>query len=110
MAIDVAAPARVTTWQQVRTLAASPMAPFYFIVASVAVLSGLGLLMVLSASSVIALDRGVGPYYYLGKQVSVWTAVLYCFLVFVPGDLVKSVIAALIAKRMIPVLQKNNLN
>ena len=48
--------------------------------------------------------------YYLGKQVSVWTAVLYCFLVFVPGDLVKSVIAALIAKRMIPVLQKNNLN
>ena len=70
MAIDVAAPARVTTWQQVRTLAASPMAPFYFIVASVAVLSGLGLLMVLSASSVIALDRGVGPYYYLGKQAS----------------------------------------
>jgi biotin transporter BioY len=35
--------------------------------------------------------------------------VLYCFLVFVPGDLLKSVVAALIAKRMIPVLQKNNL-
>ena len=48
--------------------------------------------------------------YYLGKQVSVWTAVLYCFLVFVPGDLAKSVIAALIAKRMIPVLKKNHLS
>jgi len=48
--------------------------------------------------------------YYLGKQVSVWTAVLYCFLVFVPGDLAKSIVAALIAKRMIPVLKKNNLS
>ena len=68
MATDVVAPARATTWQQVKALAASPMAPFYFIAASVAVLTGLGLLMVLSASSVIALDRGVGPFYYLGKQ------------------------------------------
>lgn len=48
--------------------------------------------------------------YYLGNQVSVWTAVLYCFLVFVPGDLAKSVVAALIAKRIIPMLQKNNLS
>ena len=48
--------------------------------------------------------------YYLGKQVSVWTAVLYCFLVFVPGDLAKSIVAALIAKRMIPLLKKNSLN
>jgi len=48
--------------------------------------------------------------YYLGNQVSVWTAVLYCFLVFVPGDLAKSLVAALIAKRMIPVLQKNSLS
>jgi len=48
--------------------------------------------------------------YYLGKQVSVWTAVLYCFLVFVPSDLAKSIVAALIAKRMIPVLKKNNLS
>ena len=47
--------------------------------------------------------------YYLGQPVSVWTAVLYCFLVFVPGDLAKSLVAALIAKRMIPALQKNNL-
>ena len=47
--------------------------------------------------------------YYLGNQVSVWTAMLYCFLVFVPGDIAKSVVAALIARRMLPVLQKSNL-
>lgn len=48
--------------------------------------------------------------FYLGNEVSVWTAVLYCFLVFVPGDLAKSLVAALIARRMLPVLQKNNLS
>ncbi|MFT3887267.1 MAG: putative peptidoglycan glycosyltransferase FtsW [Arachnia sp.] len=68
MATDAAAPARATTWQQVKALAGSPMAPFYFIAASVAVLSGLGLLMVLSSSSVIAMSRSVGPFYYLGRQ------------------------------------------
>ena len=47
--------------------------------------------------------------YYLGQQVSVWSSVLYCFLVFVPGDLIKSIIAALLARRMIPALQKSNL-
>ncbi len=70
MATNAAAPARATTWQQVRALAASPMAPFYLIAASVAVLSGLGLLMVLSSSSVIAASRGVSDFYYLGKQAS----------------------------------------
>ncbi|NLI54745.1 MAG: biotin transporter BioY [Clostridiales bacterium] len=48
--------------------------------------------------------------YYLGKQISLWTAVLYCFLVFIPGDAVMSLVAALVARRMIPVLQKNNLS
>ncbi len=41
MASDAQSPAQpITVWSQVRTLAASPMAPFYFIVASVAVLVG----------------------------------------------------------------------
>ena len=53
---------------------------------------------------------GTTYFYFLSNYFSVWTAVLYCFLVFVPGDLAKSIIAALIAKRMIPVLRKNNLS
>jgi biotin transport system substrate-specific component len=55
-------------------------------------------------------------YFYLLKniffseQVSVWWVVLNLFLVFVPGDILKILVAALIAKRMIPVLKKNNLS
>jgi biotin transport system substrate-specific component len=48
--------------------------------------------------------------YYLGNQVSVWTALLYCFLMFIPGDGAMSVVAALVARRMIPVLQRNDLS
>ncbi|HRX59301.1 MAG TPA: biotin transporter BioY [Eubacteriales bacterium] len=47
--------------------------------------------------------------YYLGSPVGVWTALLYCFVVFIPGDGAMSVVAALVAKRMIPILEKNNL-
>ncbi len=47
--------------------------------------------------------------FYLGTPVGVWTALLYCFLVFIPGDGAMSVIAALVARRMIPLLNKNRL-
>ncbi|MPM70688.1 Biotin transporter BioY [bioreactor metagenome] len=47
--------------------------------------------------------------FYLGKAIGVGTVLLYCFLVFVPGNGVMGVIAALVAKRMIPVLNKNQL-
>ena len=47
--------------------------------------------------------------FYLGSPVGAWTALLYCFLVFIPGDGVMSVIAALVARRMIPLLDKNRL-
>jgi biotin transport system substrate-specific component len=48
-------------------------------------------------------------HFYLGNPVGVWTALLYCFIVFIPGDGVLSVIAALVARRMIPLLNKNQL-
>ncbi len=47
--------------------------------------------------------------FYLGNSIPLWTAVLYCFLVFIPGDAAMSVVAALVARRLIPVLQKNHL-
>lgn len=47
--------------------------------------------------------------YYLGSPVGVWTALLYCFIVFVPGDGAMSVVAALVARRMIPALEKSGL-
>ncbi|MBK7821567.1 MAG: putative lipid II flippase FtsW [Tessaracoccus sp.] len=91
MATNAAAPARATTWQQVRALAASPMAPFYLIAASVAVLSGLGLLMVLSSSSVIAASRGVSDFYYLGKQAGAFAVGLVgaVALALLPPDVLR---------------------
>lgn len=71
MASDAASPARpITFWSQVRGLAASAMAPFYFIVASVTVLVGVGSLMVLSASSVVAQATEGDPYYYTLRQLA----------------------------------------
>ncbi|SHI38571.1 cell division protein FtsW [Tessaracoccus bendigoensis DSM 12906] len=69
MATDTASPARGTIRSQWRTLADSPMTPYWAIVFSVAVLVSLGSMMVLSASSVLALDRGVDPYFYVIRQL-----------------------------------------
>lgn len=69
MASVATSPARLTIWSQVKALAASPMAPFYFIGASVTVLVSVGLLMVLSASSALALYNDVSPYYYVTRQL-----------------------------------------
>ncbi|MBB1512636.1 MULTISPECIES: putative lipid II flippase FtsW [unclassified Tessaracoccus] len=70
MASDAASPARpVSLWSEAKALAASPMAPFYFIVASVTVLVLVGSLMVLSASSVLAQATEDGPYYFIIRQL-----------------------------------------
>ncbi|WP_077685751.1 putative lipid II flippase FtsW [Tessaracoccus aquimaris] len=69
MATDATSPARLTIWSQVKALAGSPMAPYYFIAASVSILVGLGTLMVLSASSAYALHNQVDPYYYVTRQL-----------------------------------------
>lgn len=70
MATDAASPARLTIWSQLKALAASPMAPYYFIASSVTVLVALGTLMVLSASSVYALYAGEDAYYYVTRQLT----------------------------------------
>lgn len=48
--------------------------------------------------------------FYLGNSISIGTALLYCFVVFLPGDGAMSVIAALVAKRMIPILNRSSLS
>lgn len=70
MASDAASPpARFSLWPQVRALAGSPMAPYYFVVASVTVLVGIGMLMVLSSSAVLAMSLHDDPYYYAVRQL-----------------------------------------
>ena len=43
---------------------------------------------------------------YLHNPVGLWPLFLYCFLIFVPGDGAMCLVAALIAKRLLPVLRR----
>lgn len=44
--------------------------------------------------------------YVLGNPYTIGAVVLYCFVMAVPGDIVLCVIAALISKKLIPVLRR----
>lgn len=55
------------------------------------------------------------PYYYLlcnlviNSPIAIGTVMLYCFLLTLPGDILSCAIAALLAKRTLPILRKNGL-
>lgn len=72
MATVATSPARAnnTTTNPIRALLDAPMAPFYFVIASVGFLVVLGNLMVLSSSAVIAQSWGYSPYYFAIRQVA----------------------------------------
>lgn len=44
--------------------------------------------------------------FYLDSPIGLWPLFLYCFILAVPGDIVLCIIAATIAKRIIPVIRK----
>lgn len=43
---------------------------------------------------------------YLGTGIGIWPLFLYCFILAVPGDIVLCILAAILAKRLVPVLSK----
>ena len=43
--------------------------------------------------------------FYLGKATSAWTVFLYGFILAVPGDIVLCLIAAILGKRLLPVIK-----
>ncbi|MDF1487904.1 putative lipid II flippase FtsW [Tessaracoccus caeni] len=63
------APPRPKAGGQLRALLTAPLAPHYLIIASVGILVSIGSLMVLSASSVLALSKAENPYYYSLRQL-----------------------------------------
>lgn len=69
MAVEAPTPTKRTARGQIRALLDAPMAPYYFVLAAVGFLVGIGTLMVLSSSSVIAQSWGLSPYYYAIRQV-----------------------------------------
>ncbi|MGV8844924.1 putative lipid II flippase FtsW [Tessaracoccus sp.] len=70
IATDTAAsPRSATPLTGVRALAASPMADQYLLSFAVTILSAVGAMMVLSASSVLAQASGKSPYYYATRQM-----------------------------------------
>lgn len=44
--------------------------------------------------------------YVLGVPIDLWTVVLYCFILAVPGDIALSILAAIVGKKLIPVNRK----
>lgn len=45
--------------------------------------------------------------FYTGTGIGLWTLLLYCFLLCVPGDSVLCILAAVLGKRLKPILKKN---
>lgn len=45
-------------------------------------------------------------YFYMGIPMDVWTLFLYCFVLAVPGDIVLCILAAIVARRVIPIVRK----
>lgn len=63
----------------------------------------------------LAIVYGMGMVYYyvicnfvIGTLIAVWPLFLYCFLLAVPGDILLCFVAAFLAKRLKPVLEKMN--
>lgn len=46
--------------------------------------------------------------FYLHTPIGIGALFLYCFILAVPGDIVLCIVAAIIAKRLIPVIKKEN--
>lgn len=47
--------------------------------------------------------------FYLGVSLGVWPLFLYCFVLAVPGDILLCIIAAILAKRLIPLIKHESI-
>ena len=44
--------------------------------------------------------------FYVGTGIGIWTLFLYCFILAVPGDILLCILSAVLAKRLIPLINK----
>ncbi len=57
---------------------------------------------------------GMAYYYlmsnfYLGNPIGLWPLFLYCFVLAVPGDIALCILAAVLRKRMAPIVKQNRM-
>lgn len=69
--------------------------------------------LLLAAFSGLAIVYGCGMLYYyiignyiINQPIALWPLFLYCFLLAVPGDIILCIAAALLGKKLIPVVRK----
>lgn len=65
--------------------------------------AGLGIIYIIGVSYFYFIMN-----FYLGKQISVMSAIMTCFVVFIPGDICKCLITSLAGVRLVPILRKMN--
>lgn len=65
----------------------------------------IGLLIVYSIGMVYYYVIG---NYFINSSIGVWSLILYCFILAVPGDIFLCVISAYLGKRIIPIINKLN--
>ena len=48
-------------------------------------------------------------HFYLGHPIGLWPLFLYCFLLAVPGDILLCIVAAILGKRLIPLMKEGRI-
>ncbi len=46
--------------------------------------------------------------FYLGSPIGLWPLFLYCFILAVPGDIALCILGAVLGKRLIPIMKREN--
>lgn len=44
--------------------------------------------------------------YIIGTPIALWPLILYCFILAVPGDIVLCILSAILAKRLLPIINR----
>lgn len=47
--------------------------------------------------------------FYLGNPIGLWPLFLYCFILAVPGDIILCILGAILGKRLIPIVKKQEM-
>ncbi|HIV86205.1 MAG TPA: biotin transporter BioY [Candidatus Monoglobus merdigallinarum] len=48
--------------------------------------------------------------FYLNSPIGLWPLFLYCFLIYLPGDIALCILGAILGKRLIPLLRRTGLS